>query len=85
MVLFEKEKKQLWVFVSLEPQSKFWVNFELGSRTNHTANRLVMGWKEFIRWTPGKFLKVTTDKLADPQKCFREAARREVLCLSPNS
>jgi IS1 family transposase len=46
MVLFEKEKKQLWVFVSLDAQSKFWVNFELGSRTNHTANRLVMGWKK---------------------------------------
>ena len=60
----KKKKKQLWVFVSLDPQSKFWVNFELGSRTNHTANRLVMGWKKFIRWTPEKILKVTTDKLA---------------------
>jgi transposase-like protein len=32
---------KLWVFVAFEAQSKFWISSELGSRTNHTANRLV--------------------------------------------
>ncbi len=60
----KKKKKQLWVFISLEADTKFWINFELGSRTNHTANRLVKGWKDWLRRTPGQVLKVTTDKLA---------------------
>jgi hypothetical protein len=37
----KKKKRQLWVFITLEAQTKFWVNFELGSRTGHTANRLL--------------------------------------------
>ncbi len=60
----KKKKRQLWVFISLEAETKFWVNFELGSRTNHTANRLVKGWKAWFIRTPGQVLKVTTDKLA---------------------
>jgi len=35
------KKHQLWVFIALDAPSKFWINFELGSRTNHTASRLV--------------------------------------------
>ena len=50
MVLFKKNKKrQLWVFIALESKTKFWINFELGSRTNHTANRLVKGLKGLAR------------------------------------
>ncbi|MEL4898327.1 IS1 family transposase [Crocosphaera sp. Alani8] len=60
----KKKKKQLWVFITLEANNKFWVNFELGSRTNHTANRLVKGWKAWWKRTKGKVLKITTDKLA---------------------
>ena len=29
------QKRQLWLFITLEAQTKFWVNFELGSRTSH--------------------------------------------------
>ena len=37
----KKKKRQMWVFIILEARTKFWVNFELGSRTGHTANRLL--------------------------------------------
>ena len=30
----KNKKRQLWIFIALESRSKFWVNFELGSRTN---------------------------------------------------
>jgi len=43
---------------------QFWINFEVGSRTNNTANRLVQTLKLFGNWTEGKILKITTDKLA---------------------
>ncbi len=55
---------QLWIFIALESQSKFWVNFELGSRTNWTANRLVKRLKELAKWDRRLLLRVTTDKLA---------------------
>jgi len=38
---------QLWVFIALDAPSKFWINFELGSRTNVTASRLVLQLKRF--------------------------------------
>ena len=60
----KNKKRQLWIFIALESRSKFWVNFELGSRTNWTANRLVRGLKKLARWDCGLLLKVTTDKLA---------------------
>ena len=55
----------LWVFIGFEVDSRFWLNFELGSRTTHTATKLVTRIKDYI----GKLskvmpLKVTTDKLA---------------------
>ena len=60
----KNKKRQLWVFIALESQTKFWVNFELGSRTNHTANRLVKNLKALCRWDSGHLLKISTDKLA---------------------
>ena len=56
---------QLWVFVGFEVDSRFWMNFELGSRSTHTATRLVTGIKRYLGKLPGiNPLKVTTDKLA---------------------
>ena len=60
----KNKRRQMWVFISLESQTKFWVNFELGSRTNHTANRLVKNLKALCKWDSGTLLKITTDKLA---------------------
>jgi transposase-like protein len=37
----QSKSHQLWVFIGLDVPTKFWINFELGSRTNHTASRLV--------------------------------------------
>ncbi len=59
----KNKRRQLWIFIALESQSKFWVNFELGSRTNYTANRLVKRLKNISTWDSGILLKVTTDKL----------------------
>jgi IS1 family transposase len=59
------KNSQLWVFVGFEVDSRFWMNFELGSRTTHTATRLVTGIKRYLGKLPGiNPLKVTTDKLA---------------------
>ncbi len=66
----KNKKRQLWVFIALESKTKFWVNFELGSRTNHTANRLVENLKGLCRWNSGHLLKITTDKERCLQKCF---------------
>lgn len=55
---------QLWCFVALESQTKFWIAFELGSRTTHTANRLVSQMKRLGRWSSDTILRVTTDKLS---------------------
>lgn len=66
----KNKKRQLWVFIALESKTKFWVNFELGSRTNQTANRLVKGVKELANWNPQLLLKVTTDKLAAYQNAL---------------
>ena len=66
----KNKKRQLWIFIGLESRTKFWVNFELGSRTNHTANRLVKGLKELAIWHSELLLKVTTDKLAAYQNAL---------------
>jgi len=58
-----KKKRQLWLFVALESQSKFWINFELGARTNYTANRLVQNLKALCKFSSKVLLKITTDKL----------------------
>jgi IS1 family transposase len=59
------KRKQLWVFIGFEVESRFWLNFALGSRTTHTATKLVTGIKKFLNSNfPDKPLKITTDKLA---------------------
>ncbi|HLP92170.1 MAG TPA: IS1 family transposase [Nostocaceae cyanobacterium] len=60
----KNKKPQLWVFIAMESRTKFWVNFEIGSRTNHTVNRLVERLKRLIRGNPNQILRITTDKLA---------------------
>jgi IS1 family transposase len=59
------KNNQLWVFVGFEVDSRFWMNFELGSRTTHTATKLVKQIKQYIGiLSQVKPLKITTDKLA---------------------
>ena len=60
----KRKKQQLWVFITLEARTKFWVNFELGSRTSWTATRLLSGLVYLMPWGFGEFLLITTDKLA---------------------
>jgi len=60
----KNKSRQLWVFIALESETKFWICFELGSRTNSTAYRLVKGLKKLGKWGHDHILKVTTDKLA---------------------
>jgi len=55
---------QLWVFISLDAPTKFGINFELGSRTNNTASRLVLQLKRFASLPNKTIIKFTTDKLA---------------------
>ena len=60
----KNKNEQLWVFIALESKTKFWIGFELGSRTIYTANRLVKGIKELGKWGKDNILKVATDELA---------------------
>jgi IS1 family transposase len=62
--ILQSKKHQLWVFAALDVSTKFWINFEVGSRTNNTATHLVQTLKLFNNWAEGKILKITTDKLA---------------------
>ena len=59
-----KKKRQLWVFVGFDVDSRFWINFQLGSRTNHNAKKLVTGIKSWLKSASEVALKITTDKLA---------------------
>lgn len=59
-----KKQKQLWVFIGFEVETRFWINFELGSRTTYTATKLVSGIKKYFKSLADKPLKITTDKLA---------------------
>ena len=72
----QKKKRQLWLFITLETQTKFWVNFELGSRTSCTAHRLLRNLVYLMPWGFEHFLLVTTDKLAAYEKaianCFQK-------------
>ena len=60
----KNKNSQLWVFIALESETKFWLCFELGTRTVYTAKRLVNRLIKFGDWGKGHILKVTTDKLA---------------------
>ncbi len=60
----KKKKRQMWVFITLEARTKFWVNFELGSLTGHTANRLLKWLLYLMPFGFEHFLLITTDKLA---------------------
>ncbi len=64
----KRKRRQLWVFITLEAKTKFWVNFELGSRTGHTANRLLKNLVSLRQRGFEHFLLVTTDKLAAYEK-----------------
>jgi len=55
--------KKLWVFTGIDAQSKFWLHFELGSRTKNTANKIVKRCKDMLKLT-GRKIKITTDKLS---------------------
>ena len=66
----KNKSRQLWVFIALESKTKFWINFELGSRTTCTANRLVKNLKLLGRWEKDHILKITTDKLAAYKKAL---------------
>lgn len=60
-----KKQRQLWVFIGFDVDSRFWINFQLGSRTNHNADKLVTGIKKWLKNNPvDAALKITTDKLA---------------------
>ena len=56
--------KQLWLFSGIEPDTKFWLHFELGSRTKHNATKLVAGIRRVIGDNQNKSIFVTTDKLS---------------------
>jgi IS1 family transposase/transposase-like protein len=60
----KNKEHQLWCFIAFESQTKFWIGFELGSRTTYTANRLVNQVKKLGQWHTDTLLRVTTDKLA---------------------
>ena len=70
-----RKTRQLWVFISFEARSKFWLNFELGSRTGHTAKRLVKNLVYLMPWGFEQFLLVTTDKLAAYEKAIAQGFR----------
>jgi len=56
--------RKLWVFIGFEVSAKFWINFELGSRTQRTACRLIKQIRDVGDFSQKRVLRVTTDKLA---------------------
>lgn len=68
----KNKKCQLWVFIGFEVDSRFWINFELGSRTTHTATKLVTRIKLYLsQLSLGNSIKITTDKLAAYQNALQ--------------
>jgi IS1 family transposase len=73
-----KKQKQLWVFIGFEVESRFWINFELGSRTTHTATKLVSGIKKYMTlFSANKPLKITTDKLAAYKNALQSVLKEQ--------
>lgn len=66
----QKKKHQIWLFITIESKTKFWVNFRLGSRTSDTAHRLLNTLVYLLPWGFEHFLLVTTDKLAAYEKAI---------------
>lgn len=60
----KRKLQQLWVFVGFEADTKFWLHFELGSRTTHTATRLLKQLTLFISSHTDCLVRVATDKLS---------------------
>ncbi len=71
----QKKKHQIWLFITIESKTKFWVNFRLGSRTSHTAHRLLENLVYLMPWNFEHFLLVTTDKLAAYEKAMQRVGR----------
>jgi IS1 family transposase len=69
----KRKKCPLGVVIPFEVASRFWLGFELGSRTIPTANRLVAQFKRVENWMGETILKVTTDKLA----AYRNALEKQ--------
>lgn len=76
---------QLWVFIAIDAPTKFWINFELGSRTNNTASRLVLQLKRFGSLPKGTIIKFTTDKLAAYKNALQKHFVANSLPLPTNS
>jgi len=55
---------KLWVFIGLEAPTKFWINFEIGSRTQHTTYRLVEKIRRFGDFSKKRVLRLTTDQFS---------------------
>jgi IS1 family transposase len=72
----QSKKRQMWVFIALEARTKFWVNFETGSRTARTAERLLKNLIYLMPWGIPNFLLVTTDKLAAYEKAIARIFRK---------
>lgn len=53
-----------WIFTALDVPTRFWIHFEVGSRTNLTASRLVSQIKSFGHWSSDHVLKITTELIS---------------------
>jgi IS1 family transposase len=62
--------RQLWGFMAIEVESRFWIGFELGSRTTYTANKMLAFVAKAISSKTREIVKVTTDKLAAYKKAL---------------
>ena len=67
-----RKRRQLWLLITIETKTKFWINFELGSRTCYTAHRLLRKLVYPMPWGFEHFLLVTTDKLAAYEKAIAQ-------------
>jgi len=81
----KNKKHPLRAFVDLKVNSRFWINFELGSRTTHTATKLVPQIKHCMATlSQAAPLKVTTDKLAAYKNSLESVFRNLIKMLIPN-